>query len=482
MNPLRSVRARLSLALLLVVAGSLTLVYLVVIPSLQGRLVDSKLQQLKVALKSLQTQALAYRNDQYWYQDQSQTLNARIVFYEVLTDTPRTLKAWQDSNGGQSSLGIEADPFALNASMIPNSFARGPGAFQEGTVTRRGTRYAEVAASYADGSVLLLSAPLEDALDAVGVAKERLLLAGGIVLALVLVVGYLAAWIFARRIRKLEAAAELIASGQFEQPIVDRAQDELGNLARAFERMRLRLAQLDRARREFIANASHELRTPIFSLGGFLELLDDEDIDPATREEFLHTMREQVKRLTKLASELLDLSRLDAGQMEIEREPVALAATARLVADEFAAVAKQTEHTIAIAADESAVALADEQRVVQIVRVLLENAVVHTPPGTSILVRVRREATTVALAVEDSGPGIGAEQAEHVFERFFRGGGRQASGSGLGLAIAVELARIMDGTLELDSSPGRTVFTLTLPQGELPEHEPSGPRLERVRA
>ncbi len=203
MNPLRSVRARLSLALLLVVAGSLTLVYLVVIPSLQGRLVDSKLQQLKVALKSLQTQALAYRNDQYWYQDQSQTLNARIVFYEVLTDTPRTLKAWQDSNGGQSSLGIEADPFALNASMIPNSFARGPGAFQEGTVTRRGTRYAEVAASYADGSVLLLSAPLEDALDAVGVAKERLLLAGGIVLALVLVVGYLAAWIFARRIRKL---------------------------------------------------------------------------------------------------------------------------------------------------------------------------------------------------------------------------------------------------------------------------------------
>ena len=88
--------------------------------------------------------------------------------------------------------------------------------------------------------------------------------------------------------------------------------------------MRVRLAQLDHARREFIANASHELRTPLFSLGGFLELLDDEELDEATRREFLESMREQVERLTKLATDLLDLSRLDAGRLRVEHEPVEL--------------------------------------------------------------------------------------------------------------------------------------------------------------
>ena len=89
--------------------------------------------------------------------------------------------------------------------------------------------------------------------------------------------------LFARRIRRLERAAERIASGRFDEPIVDDGRDELGQLARAFERMRQRLAGLEHARREFIANASHELRTPLFSLGGHLELLDDEDLDEATQ-------------------------------------------------------------------------------------------------------------------------------------------------------------------------------------------------------
>ena len=97
--------------------------------------------------------------------------------------------------------------------------------------------------------------------------------------------------------------------------MVDASQDEVGQLARAFERMRLRLSTLDRARGEFIANASHELRTPLFSLSGFLELLEEHGARAATREEFLGSMREQVARLAKLATDLLDLSRLDAGQL-----------------------------------------------------------------------------------------------------------------------------------------------------------------------
>ena len=104
--------------------------------------------------------------------------------------------------------------------------------------------------------------------------------------------------------------------------------------------------------------------------------------------------------------------------------------------------------------------LGDEQRVLQIGRALVENALVHTPPGT----RVRRTRRRRVLEVEDEGPGIPAEHAEHVFERFYRVDGRCASGSGLGLAIARELARAMGGSLELESEPGRTVFTLRLPR------------------
>src|SRR5439155_9167188 len=129
---------------------------------------------------------------------------------------------------------------------------------------------------------------------------------------------------FAGRIRRLERAADRIAAGDFEQPVDDRARDELGQLAAAFERMRRRLARLDDARRAFIANASHELRTPIFSLGGFLELLQDEELDEPTRREFLATMTEQIERLTKLATDLLDLSRLDAGRLRLDVEPVDL--------------------------------------------------------------------------------------------------------------------------------------------------------------
>jgi signal transduction histidine kinase len=307
-------------------------------------------------------------------------------------------------------------------------------------------------------SVLLVSAPLHEALASVRFVRERLLIAGALALAGALGVGYIGAWLFARRLRRLETAAERIAAGRFDEPIRDTGADEVGQLARTFDRMRVRLSTLDHARREFIANASHELRTPLFSLGGFLELLTDEDLDEETRREFLLTMREQVDRLAKLATELLDLSRADAGQLEVGREPVELVGVAETVVDEFSPLARAGERSVELETVESPPALGDEQRVVQIGRILVENALLHTPPGTNVRVR----AGEGLLSVEDDGPGIPAEHVPHVFERFYRVDGRLVSGSGLGLAIARELARAMGGSLEVESAPGRTVFTLRL--------------------
>ena len=347
------------------------------------------------------------------------------------------------------------DPIAVRAAQTNKT--------QSGRLERDGKPYAEAAIPLSQGFVLVLRAPLEDTLSNVELVRRRLLLAGVVALLLSLALGYGAAYLFARRLRRLERAADRIASGRFDEPIVDRGGDEVGQLAAAFDRMRLRLAGLERARREFIANASHELRTPIFSLGGFLELLDDEELDEETRKEFLGTAREQVTRLTKLATDLLDLSRLDAGRVQLEREKLDLGALARSICREFEAVARSKRHELETVLDGSADAVGDEQRTIQIGRILVENALLHTPPGTTVRIRTGRENGRAVLEVEDEGPGIPATQQAQVFDRFYRVDGGVTTGSGLGLAIAKELAELMGGAIELESGPGSTVFRLTLP-------------------
>ena len=319
-------------------------------------------------------------------------------------------------------------------------------------MTRHGQTFAEVAYPVGD-AVILLSAPLHDQLQAVSLVRRRVLVAGALALAFAVALAYAGASLFARRIRRLEAAAERIAAGNFDEAVVDSGTDELGQLARAFERMRLRLADLDRARGEFIANASHELRTPLFSLGGFLELLDDPSLDEATREEFLAQMREQVARLTKLATDLLDLSRLDAGRLTViagGRRPLRARGRARA---EFGAARRLPPATRSRPRREPPVlALGDAERVLQIGRILVENALVHTPAGTTVRVSTALDGGRATLTVANDGPGIPRAAQQQIFERFYRLDGTRASGTGLGLAIARELAELMGGRIELEAA------------------------------
>jgi signal transduction histidine kinase len=462
-NPFRSVGARLSLALLLCVTAALGLVYAAVAPSLESRLISSRLNDLEQSAPALAQQISARQFvDRNFYERAGTTTNSRVVLLKPLSRGRETwtLGVIEDSQGEGSSGDVRDDPLAIDTSRDLTQ--------RSDTVTRGGERFAEVTVPVGDdGTVLLLSASLDRALGDVSLVKRRLLIAGGVVLALVFVVGYAGAWVFARRIRRLEQAAERIANGMFDEPVVDAGRDEVGELARAFERMRRRLAQLDHARREFIANASHELRTPVFSLGGFLELLDDEELDEETRREFLTTMREQVQRLEKLAKELLDLSRLDAGHINLDREAVAVDEVARTAAGEFAAVALQRGHDLEVDAPRAVLAIADEQRLLQIARILLENALIHTPSGTHVWIEVTEDRGRARLSVSDDGPGIDEAEAANIFERFYRVDGAQASGSGLGLAIARELVHLMGGALELERSEGRTTFAVTLPAAAL---------------
>jgi signal transduction histidine kinase len=453
MNPFRSVGGRLSLALAVVVAMALGLVDLIVVPSLEQNLIDSKLAQLRKAAPEIRrqvTETVTFNLDPV-LNDAAQSANARVSVFTTLD--PDTLIPFADSNARSSDLA--EDPVALRVARSRREAS--------GTVERRENRFAETALPLPGGSVLLLSASLHDSLANIHLVRRRLLIAGLIALAASLVVGYGAASMFARRLRRLERAAERIADGDFGEPVVDAGRDEVGELARAFEQMRQRLAGLERARREFIANASHELRTPLFSLGGFLELLENEDLDPETQREFLETMREQIDRLTKLATDLLDLSRVDAGRIHVEAEALDLGALARTLAEEFRALALSGGHRIEIVDRASPAVIGDEERALQIGRILVGNALVHTPSGTTVRLSTARRNGTALLTVEDDGPGIPPKDVPHVFDRFYRVEGSTASGSGLGLAIARELAGLMGGSVELHVTPGRTIFAFVLP-------------------
>jgi signal transduction histidine kinase len=448
---------KLAVALFAIVAGALGIVYLMVVPRLEERLVDAKIGQLEQAARPLVRQIReSVREGPVEVADTvefaSSNLDARIVVLRRFGDDQLVRVA--DSDTGDA-VEIARDPVALRAARLALRTS--------GRAERNDREYAEVAEPVGN-DVLLLSASIEDALATVGLVRRSLVAAGLVALAAAAALAYLAALGLTRRLRRLESAAERIAAGDFAEPVgAGTGSDEVAQLGRAFDSMRERLADLDRVRREFIANASHELRTPLFSLGGFLELLTDEDLDPNTRREFLAETRAQVDRLARLATDLLDLSRLDAGQLEVDRAAIDLAAAARTLAEEFRAVADASEHPLTLAAPTSLPAVGDDERVLQIGRILVENAVRHTPAGTPVEVAVWARDGRAILTVRDEGPGIPAEDQPHLFERFYRAGGGKAFGSGLGLAIASELAARMGGTLRLAAAPGETVFALELP-------------------
>jgi signal transduction histidine kinase len=327
------------------------------------------------------------------------------------------------------------------------------------------TRVTLMAGGIAIGTTLLIYAytvAIGGGASGLSDVKDQILAGGAIALVASLLVGAYYSRLASRNISNLQEAARKVAAGNFETPIPHSPTGQLGELVRTFNEMQRRLAELDSARKQFIANASHELRTPIFSLGGFVELLDEEDPSPDERAEFVRMMRVQVERLTKLTTDLLDLSQLDAGAVAIQSRGFDLGSLAREVAREFGPRADAHGSRLELRTPgQPTWARGDPERVRQVIRILLDNALTHTPMGTKITVTAHSANRRAQLAVSDDGPGIPPRVQNRIFERFYTAD--SAGGSGLGLAIARELARRMEGWVEIVSSKRFTVFTLSLP-------------------
>jgi signal transduction histidine kinase len=318
--------------------------------------------------------------------------------------------------------------------------------------------------------VLAASRPIPEIPGAVHVVRTAFIYAALAGIALTLILGIPLSATLLRRLQRLRMAAIRLAQGGPTVAVpIDRAGDEVGDLTRTFAIMQHRLAQQEEARRAFVSTASHELRTPLASLHGMLELLDDDlrgptpDLPDARR--LLARARAQSRRLGRLAGDLLDLSRLDA-EVELRSEPVELGELSRAVLAEFEP--RNAERGVSARLEDSATpcwALGDPGSVAQILRILLDNAVQMTEPGSEIRVTLHDGDGPVAVSVSDHGPGVAPEERELIFKRFHRG--RETGGSagfGLGLAIGRELAERMGGELVLEEAhgPGAT-FALRLP-------------------
>jgi two-component system, OmpR family, sensor kinase len=465
---LRSLRNRLAVVFGLIVLGAIGTIYLTVTPRLEERLREQKLDGLvadaKRSVDGVQGLAATYAGGEKPFSERelgsvAAGASAEVLILGTLKAGPVALTPKLDSapDGGVDADDVTRIAVDAASSQRPvtaiESAAGGPHAI---------VAYPLVQSKEVKG-VAVFADTLDEVQANVSLIRRQILISGGIALVVALLAGYLVARALSERVARLQHAARKVASGDFSNPIRADSDDELGQLAAAFDDMQNQLARLDRARKQFIASASHELRTPIFSLGGFLELLADEDLDEETRRQFLDQLRGQVDRMRTLATELLDLSRLEAGALELRPEPTDLGQLAREVAGEFTPAAQQHDSTVRLDLPGDPIELeCDPERVAQVLRILLDNALVHTPAGTGVWVSADRRNGHVRLEVSDKGLGIKRQNMPHIFEPFFTSN-EQAQGAGLGLAIARELADRMQGDLTVRSIPGSTTFSLVLP-------------------
>ena len=469
---LRSLRNRLAIVFGLIVLGAIGTMYLTVTPRLEERLraqkLDSLLEDAKRSVDGSGGIADEFpvsrptRRQNERLTDEVASASARssaeVIVLKRLAQ-PTSVRPLVDSQPDGGLTGGDVSPIALEVVD-----ARRPITRAEPTPLGREAlvAYPLVKDENITG-VAVFADTLDEVEGNVALIRRQVLISGGIALVVALMAGYLVARAHSQRVGRLEQAARKVASGDFSNPIRADSDDELGQLAAAFDDMQNQLARLDRARKQFIAAASHELRTPIFSLGGFLELLADEDLDEDTRRQFLDQLRGQVDRMRKLATELLDLSRLESGALELRPEPTDVGQLAREVAAEFTPAAARHDSPVRLDLDGDPIELeCDPERVAQVLRILLDNALVHTPAGTGVRVSALRRNGHVRLEVSDRGLGIKRQNMPHIFEPFFTSN-EEAQGAGLGLAIARELAERMQGRLVVRSAPGSTTFSLLLP-------------------
>ena len=581
----RSVKNWLTLLIVVVVAFAMLVAWVYVVPPLRGRLVEQKLADAggnaRIISDTLAPWLGVDNNGQATISDRTalnstlSSLSTRFGGRTLVFSRNQVLMA---DSSGQTSPDVADFPM-LEQAIRKGQLAQGTVTMENGRVAATAVPLFPVGSKTVVAAVMVISS-LTDVDNAVNAVQRQLLFATVLALGTSLLLGYMASYFIARRLKRIERSAEAIAGGDLSAKVPETVEDEIGQLADTFNVMADRLrsafaqveyerdrvevllndlsegvvgvsadgkvtianpaasilldapmavgktieealpadvaqlwrdsqqdadfdmvvfahedvtleattypvagdadftsivvlrditaqARLERARRDLIANASHEFKTPLFSLAGSLELIDEGELSPEEQSEFLQIMRQQVDRLRTMAVSMLDLSRVEAGSFELNPEDVDLVAIGRSVLDEFQAQAQTKQVTLSFGGEDGQTAWCDEQRLVQVLRALIDNAIKYSPAGSSVRLTSKLDEYEAVMVVADDGPGISGKELPHVFERFHRGREERGTttGAGLGLSIARELTEMMGGSITAESPPdGGARFTVLLPR------------------
>jgi signal transduction histidine kinase len=467
-------RGRLLLALVLTSMVTLGAAAAVVLSPLQQRLRDQSIESLRAAVLAARPRledALSRRravDREIALSNEAFELSDQTAGRVLVTDLALTPADPQESPPGflaDSESGPPPRQAFLAAVRTLNR--------QQTVLIVRGDDVAVGVPLYRQGGVVgvvVARRRLTEVANAVKEVRRALVAAAGVGLLVAVALAVALANTLLRRLGRLRAAAlRISAEGPTVSMPQDTGHDEVGDLARALSGMQEELRRQESARRAFVATASHELRTPLTMLQGTMELLEEDlhdgqlDVPDAQRQ--VATARRELLRLSTLAEELLDLSRLDAA-VAMRSEAIELGELARAVAAEFGLRAGEREIALEFEPPDGACwALGDPDAVARVVRILIDNAIRYGG-GEPVLVTAAEGAQQATVEVADRGPGVPEEERERIFERFYRGRGRGSEGGfGLGLAIGHELAERMGGTVTLADRPGGgTRFTLSLPR------------------
>jgi signal transduction histidine kinase len=288
----------------------------------------------------------------------------------------------------------------------------------------------------------------------------------------IILIGAIMVYISSQKITRplvaMNKAAKIIAGGNFDKRIHVENKDEVGELAESFNFMAESLDKYEKTRQEFIANISHDIRSPLTSIRGFIEAIYDGTIPPEEHNHYLKIVIEETQRLSKLANDLVDLSRMQAGAMTLDRCDFDINNLIRESLDMMEPrFMDKNLYADAVFDEESTMVNADPEKIKRVLQNLIDNAIKFTDEEGSITVETKVNKAKAEVYVKDTGKGISDEEMKHVFERFFKADasrGLDKSGVGLGLSIVKEFIKAHDETVEVHQRPeGGTEFVFTLP-------------------
>ncbi|USD82356.1 ATP-binding protein [Bacillus safensis] len=322
---------------------------------------------------------------------------------------------------------------------------------------------------------IFLSMPLSDVYEPFVQIRLTLGISILLILLLIFLIGYKSSNKVVQTINKMKEIAMEMESGDFSKRMaVTKKGDELNQLSRSFNKLSSTLEKVEQHRREFLANVSHELRTPLSYMKGYAEGIEEGIID---QKKGMQIIQDEATRLSRLVHDLLDLAQLEGDSYPLTTEPIVFAQLIHDVLDQMAFFADKKNITLKRQLEEDCIVYGDSDRLQQVIRNLLDNAIHYTPSGKSISIELQVHQSVAELRVTDEGNGIPKEDLPHVSERFYRvnkARTRKDGGSGLGLAIVYQIIKKHHGTFDIQSEPGiGTTAIIQLPNASFNESSPT---------